>query len=1041
MSKNFTIYRSSAGSGKTYSLVRKYIAISLGNNKTKFKARYYRHILAITFTNKAANEMKSRIQSSLLDLSNGKGVEDLNSFFSHIKSDTGLSNDEIRFRSNEVLKSILHKYSDLSISTIDKFVFRIVKSFAFDLQLSQSFEVEMDLNKLIQPVVQLIISKIGDDEYLSKALISYSIHKLEDGKSFQLENNIEDFSKHLFFEKSTPFLKKLKKINSNDCFEIKDKLSRSNKDFESFLLKSREKFLSFCSNNNLNAKSFYRGTLYNYFTKLNSFTIDKLYPSKTILEGLENNRWYSKNSPKESKDIIDSNLSFLENLLGELIDYLDKNLKSYVLNKLVIRNIFSIAILNELTHEMDRYKEENNIKHISEFNKLISKIIQEEPSPFIYERLGERYRHFLIDEFQDTSVTQWHNLLPLIHNSLSEGNENLIVGDAKQSIYRWRGGEVEQFIQLPKNIFEDHLLPNSDEVIQLIKSNSVEHELNYNWRSHAEVVKFNNSFFEKISEVIDVGYDVYKGVSQKTSTEKKGYVKIDFSPKSDNTKEEILEKVLAQIHELKDLKYQYRDIALLFRTRKDAQQVADFLKNNDVEVISDEALLLSSSHDVDLIINVFKVISDPKDKVAISSIVNYVLNQNNSTDELNRYLKEVAQGMSLSKFLNDFNINFSPSSFWSLPLLDLVNQLMVTFNLSTNDIYLQFLSDLVHTYSLQKNNDLATFLEWWEQNKDNESIVLSDTTNAVSIMTVHKSKGLEFPVVIIPFDWDIAKPSSELWVNTKDKVDDLEVALIGNNKIVDFTDFSEDRNSEIKKALLDDINVLYVAFTRAKSQLYVFCSEPSKTNSKFNSLSMLLSYFLSNGELKSIYEFGEQEHHVQNIQRENVYKVDYLQTKNWKSKVQLKNSSSKLWSIDYDKQEWGSLLHNIFSEIHYSGQEDEVINRLQKNGLIDMQLKEKLISKVKEILCHEEFAPFFSKDYEVKTEKEILTKDGETYIPDRILLKNNKVTVIDFKTGSDYNIEEHKSQITTYSNLLSEMGYDKIKMVLAYTELEKTVVV
>jgi ATP-dependent exoDNAse (exonuclease V) beta subunit len=307
-------------------------------------------------------------------------------------------------------------------------------------------------------------------------------------------------------------------------------------------------------------------------------------------------------------------------------------------------------------------------------------------------------------------------------------------------------------------------------------------------------------------------------------------------------------------------------------------------------------------------------------------------------------------------------------------------------------------------------------------------------------MTVHKSKGLEFPIVIIPFDWEIAKPGSELWVDTKDKVSDLEVALIGNNKNVGYTDFSDDRDSEMKKALLDDINVLYVAFTRAKEQLYVFCSEPSKTNLKFNSLSMLLSYFLSNDELKSVYEFGKKEHYFQNKQRENIYKIDYSQTKNWKSKVQLKNSSSKLWSIDYDKQEWGSLLHSIFSEIHYSGQEDEVINRLQKNGLIDLQLKVKLITKIKEILNHKEFASFFSKDYEVKTEKGILTKDGETYIPDRILLKNNEVIVIDFKTGSDSNIEDHKNQITAYSNLLSEMGCNNIKMVLAYTELEKTVV-
>ena len=442
MKYNFQIYHSSAGSGKTYTLSLSFIALALKGNSFGYK-NYYRRILAITFTNKAAAEMKERVLKYLNVLSSKR---DIDGILNWLLENTQLDKDEIFNRSKDIHLDILHNYSDLAISTIDKFTYKIVRTFALDLGLSQNFELEMDNRKIIQPVVALLLNKIshsGGD--LSSTLVNFALQKVEDGKSGNIENDLEEFSEQLFKENAKNFTT-TNKSKLSSYKKISEKLY-SEKNNLSAKIKELSKDVSiFFDKHNLTKDCFKSGIFYNHFIlKLVDRDDSKWRPTATLLQNISNDIWYAKSTREEHKDLVDSTKHHLINFFDMLMDLLTH----YYSVKAVLKNIYSTALLSELTNEMISFKKENNIEHISEFNKKIHQIVTQQPSSFIYERIGERYNHYLIDEFQDTSLLQWQNILPLVTDSLDIG-KTMLVGDGKQSIYRWRGGEVQQFSKLPE---------------------------------------------------------------------------------------------------------------------------------------------------------------------------------------------------------------------------------------------------------------------------------------------------------------------------------------------------------------------------------------------------------------------------------------------------------------------------------------------------------------------------------------------------------------------------------------------------------------
>ncbi|MDB0027569.1 UvrD-helicase domain-containing protein, partial [Flavobacteriales bacterium] len=406
MTKNFQIYRSSAGSGKTYTLSLSFISLALKGNRFGYED-YYRKILAITFTNKAASEMKERILDYLESLSNEK---DKDGILDWLMKETGFDASKIYIRSAVVHRHILHNYADLGISTIDKFTYKIVRTFASDLGLSHNFDLEMDTYKIIQPIVALLLSRMSDSGgELSDALVNFAMQKAEDGKSINIEKDLEVFAAQLFKEEVSQFTDG-KLLSVKECMRVKKNLQKSKKDIAQKVNDLSDRVCVFFDKNGFTKEHFNRGAFFNHFTLNLAKDDSKWLPTDTLIRYTANDEWYTKNKSQDIKDLVDAYKTQLKNFFVELMDFMS----DYNSVNAILKNIYSIAILNELIAEIRQYKKENNIEQISEFNKKIHKVVTNQPSSFIYERLGERYNHYLIDEFQDTSLLQWQNILPLI---------------------------------------------------------------------------------------------------------------------------------------------------------------------------------------------------------------------------------------------------------------------------------------------------------------------------------------------------------------------------------------------------------------------------------------------------------------------------------------------------------------------------------------------------------------------------------------------------------------------------------------------------
>lgn len=1029
-SSNFTIYRSSAGSGKTYTLALSYLALSLKGDDFGY-TDYYRKILAITFTNKAAAEMKDRVLHYFDELAHERDTDNI---LAWLTEETKLTKAEIFKRSKIIHQHILHHYSDLSISTIDKFTYRIVRTFARDLGLSHNFDLEMDDYKIIQPVVALLLGKLeksGGD--LTNALVNFALQKAEDGKSSNIERDLEEFAKQLFKENAVDFIAG-KSLSVKQCMQLKDDLHKSQKQITQQVQQLSQKATQFFYQHGFTKAHFNKGTFYKHFTE-NILNKDakKWIPSDALLGYIKNNEWYAKSKADEIKGLVDLHLQDLKQFMDDLTTLL----KPYFSNKAVLQNIYSIAVLNELVQEVNTYKKTQNIQQISAFNKQIHHIVVAQPSAFIYERIGERYNHFLIDEFQDTSLLQWQNMLPLITDAIDYG-KSLVVGDGKQSIYRWRAGEVEQFLQLP-TIFKGEKLAFNSDWERKLTFHAITKNLEKNFRSKQEIIKFNNTFFEQLKNLLSPDLQaIYKAQKQAFQhAEKGGYVEIDlFGDNTNDAKQLILEKMLSTIKKLiKENNYALRDIAILCNSRKSVALTAQYLAAHEIDVISNEGLLLYSSEEVKALIAALYYLQNQNDKVAKASIISF-LHQNvlkaKTLDELH---DNVHQNQSFLALLKAAGIDFPIAKLTELSLFELCQQLIRKLKIN-EDIYVQFFLDVVLKYAEKNGSSIAEFLLWWEEAKTKEAIVVPKETNAVQIMTIHKAKGLAFNVVMIPFNWEDASNKNEIWVDSSKHYQQLKSALINSSKTLKWTHFSAEYQKEKELSLLDNLNKLYVAMTRPKERLYIFSkSFPEKIADDFDSKGKLHHFLHHFSKTYPIIKGDDKELHKPKSKEEyHSFLVKNQSKNNWQEVISLKHSAEKVWDVEKQQEsvQWGKLLHLALAQIKKVTDVNQVTEALFAKGKCDKKQFEKLKKQLPILLESEQIAQYFTPNWQVKTESEILIESGDTYIPDRLVFDGNKVIVIDYKTGDEE--PKHKTQINNYANTLKQMGYEVLDTELIYTK-------
>lgn len=1035
---NFQVYNASAGSGKTFTLVKEYLKVVLSSDD-----RYrFQNILAITFTNKAAGEMKERILDNLQSFSNGEENDLLFILIKELKESKKL----IQKRSSLILDAILQNYSAFSITTIDSFTHKIIKSFAFDLGLNINFEVELDSDTLLSQSVDVLISKIGLENDITTTLIDFSIEKAKEDKSWDISNDLNDFAKILLNDEDAKHFEKLNSKTIGDFLNLKTKLNQNQKEiFEQFNIISEEG-LRVIDTMNLKHNDFYYSLIPKHFIALKTPEKAKFFDASKLKQRIEERMFYAKSKSDDVKASIEGVLPELLKLYSQS----ERLYEHYTLNQLVLKSIIPLAVLTKINAELSVLKEENNIRLISEFNQLISNNIKEEPAPFIYERIGQKFMHYFIDEMQDTSVLQWQNLIPLIDNALSQENSKLLlVGDGKQAIYRWRGGKAEQFIKLGSNL-QNEYKSNPFQTFKEIKS------LEVNYRSYSEIIQFNNTFFQHVSSYFQ--NPLYQqlfvdGNKQETTNKEGGFISIDFLEKELEKEDNDLKyakRVLEIINNL-DAGFSRKDVCILVRKKKEGVAIANYLSENGVDIVSSETLLISNSKKVNFIVNFLQVIQHPNDQETWLNVICFLHEHINDDSELHNFISlfEIHKNNLFFEVINTYGFSFDKQRFVQLPFYEKIEEIIRCFQLlNSSDAYIQFFLDTVFEQQ-NKGVDIQLFLDFWEHKKDKLSIVAPEAEHAVQIMTIHKSKGLEFPIVIFPYNIDIYNQ-----INPKSWISDLATEsfygfdefLISATKNIKYAgkSGSEIFNKQREELELDSFNLLYVALTRAVEQLYIVTdksvSSKGEVNSKVTS-GVLINYLKEIGlwnDAKLNYVFGNNQKvsknkiHILKATTQNLFISNSLQQHN----IKMLASSSLLWETKQgDAIDYGNRIHKMLSFILTESDVEQVLQNALDCGEVSKLEKESLKKMLFNIILHPKLKKYFNENVLVYNEREIATINNEIIIPDRLVFTSDKeVVVIDYKTGKS--TKKHHQQLEHYKKVLESMDLKVIKKILIYINEE-----
>ncbi len=1036
---SFQVYNASAGSGKTFTLVKEYLKI-LFKSSDVFR---FQKILAITFTNKAAAEMKIRIMDSLRDFSDVNIMHSNHSLFTLIYTELDVEPIIIHKRSQKILKSILNNYAAFSITTIDSFTYRLIKSFAYDLGLSLNFEVEMDAFSLLNEAVDVLISRIGEDKELTKTLIDFSISKANEDKSWDISFDLKEIAKLLLNENDIFYLNKITQKPIQDFVALKKHINKQQKEIEKHFVTIGTTAIALINSTSLIFKNFTYSDFPNHFKKLVSLNLDKINFEGRLHKNIESGHLQYTNKASSSVKLeIDSIREPLTQLYYQSKVVYDKLYPTYVLNKLVHGSIIPLAVLRSINQILTEIKEDNNIRLNSEFNQLISNHLKEQPVAFIYEKIGEKYRHYFIDEMQDTSVMQWQNLIPLINNALESENTKgekgslLLVGDAKQAIYRWRGGKAEQFIEL-----SDSNGINSFHIPKKVNP------LDTNWRSYSEIIDFNNSFFQHISKYLknDTYKNLYTVGNRQNKNEKNGgFVQVSFIENGLPSAEKYIaypQKALDIIHNIsKD--FHKNEICILTRTRKQGVAIAEFLTLNNIAIISSETLLLQNSPKVIFITQLLQLISQPEAKETKLDVLYFLYEHLRLSGDKHTFFDKHLN-LELTTFFNAlhvFNVHFSLIDFNTLSLYDAIEYIIRTFYLTKNsDAYLQFFLDIILDFSQKKSDGIASFLAYWEDKKDTLSIVIPEGKDAVQIMTIHKAKGLEFPVVIYPFDLDIYDhKKSKVWYHPlpKDLFLNFESFLINYNKSLKSTGEIGEYLYLLQqeKLELDNFNLLYVALTRAEEQLYIISEYKKESDVPKYYSHLFIDYLNHIGKWdieQSVYNFGclERKSDKAHVQK-SIEQKEFISS-DWKNH----NINIVARSIGQDTENeqarrYGNLIHEILAKIITKKDVQNIILTYVDNGLITLEQKNSISNLISNVVMHPELSSYFSKNVNVLNEREIVTDERLIIIPDRLVFKDNDVVIIDYKTGKPE--KKHELQIDKYAFVLEKMFYTVSKKLLVY---------
>ena len=1045
---NLSVYKASAGSGKTFTLAVEYIKHLIRNPYA------YRHILAVTFTNKATTEMKERILGQLYGIYTHDG--DSKAYLDKLVDELHLSEDEIRRKAGQALKLMIHDYSRFRVETIDSFFQSVMRNLARELELGANLNIELDNTTALSEAVDSMIEKLDRNSPVLHWLLDYIEERIQDDKQWKVADEIKDFGRNIFNEEYIEKGHELRKTlhDKDSILNYRKMLKAIETDALEQIKGFGQQFFGVLDMNGLDMDdfSYKKKGVAGYFDKMKKGTLEENMVNSYVAACLDDaTKWVGK-THKRKNEIVALVEKELMSLLHEAEDFRKKNGRIINSCQLSLRYINNIRLLNNIDEEVRLLNQEKNRFLLADTNALLHNIVQEDDPSFVFEKIGTNISHVMIDEFQDTSRMQWGNFKLLLMEGLSQGADSMIVGDVKQSIYRWRNGDWTILNNLKGKLGTYPI---------------EEKTLNTNRRSEANIVAFNNGIFTSACRFLnglhhqEHGKDceelkfAYQDVVQETCKDvAKGSVKISFleGKKDISYQEDTLNQMACEVQNLIQQGVRLNHIAILVRKNNLIPLIADYFdKHTPYRVVSDEAFRLDASLVIGMLMDALRYLVNPKNDIAKAQLASAYQNEVLKNDiDLNTLLLGKVDEYLPQAFIEEMG------KLRLMPLYELLEKLMGIFQLARiekQDAYLFSFFDAVSDYLQENSSELTAFIAYWEEKLCRKTIP-SGEVDGIRILSIHKSKGLEFHTVLLPFcDWKLENEKSMyVWCTPQeDPFNQLQLLPINYGPSMNESIYQADYRKEKLQLWVDSLNLLYVAFTRPKCNLVVWCKEGLK-----NTVAELLSASVIDapGEFQKnvdnhVYQYGEVcPSPTKKSDKKSTNKLTILPEslpvwmESLETNIEFKQSNRSAHFIEGEDEQQsekyirqGQILHNLFAMIHTLDDIPSALKRLKMEGVIESKAHEESIVKlVNWALGHPKVKEWFNGEWTLYNECAILyRKDGEvlqTKRPDRVMRKDDEVVVVDFKFGKPN--PEYNEQVERYMKLLREMGYKQVRGYLWY---------
>ncbi|WP_455084584.1 UvrD-helicase domain-containing protein [Prevotella pallens] len=1103
MEEHLTVYRASAGSGKTFTLAVEYISLLVKDPEN------YQHILAVTFTNKATQEMKMRILSQLYGIANS--LQSSQQYFNKVKEKTNMPDAVIRNNARAALTLLIHRYNNFRILTIDAFFQQVLRNLAHELGQTANLRVDLNNEEITEKAVDQMIESLEKGQPVLQWISTYINNSIEDDNGWNIIGKIKAFGTNIFkdFYKAHEANLKEQLSNADDFKVYETTLRKRRNDIRKTFNSKARSILNEIKNANLDIPSNYRSGLYKYLTDSAIAPLTNKPLKAGVLKANESpQNWTSSKCAKADKQQIQTLAAeVLSAQLNELIAYNNDNWNEFQSIQLTLSHLSELRLLHAIADAVDNLTKDTNRFMLSNTQALLKELIADSDTPFIFERIGARLKHVMIDEFQDTSTIQWQNFQVLLANCMAqELSQNLIVGDIKQSVYRWRQGDWGILNNIEKSFAHQKIRLKT---------------LDYNYRSEKRIIDFNNAFWEQCvantakevaqddAEKAEIVQKAYEDVAQKThKTTENGFVKISLYP-SKSMKEAVLEELIETIKELFNNGYGGKNqskIAILVRSKSNIQDIVNALLQsfgNEINIVSDEAFRLDASLSVNIIVSAMHLLTHPDDVLTRGKLVKLYnqevlkkpltdtdllvsINESNNIDTKNIDKKErrkLATEQQMAKLNSQLPPEYVANRelLLGLPIVDLVDKLFMLFGLDQlegQSSYICTLYDTLNDFLKDHTADIDDFINEWGNSLSSKTIQ-SDEIEGIRIMTIHKSKGLEFDNVIIPFcSWEMEKKGT-LWCETKNKpapynklpllpIDFSRDKLIG-------TVFEDDYKEEHFQNIVDNLNLLYVAFTRASKNLFVFGLRQGKTTldniakgtppgNRSYAIELALRQVSEQlqGSLLSFpddigseihFEYGTlapETHEKEHAVADNPFLIKpdkhIVSIATYPQAATFKQSNKSIEFVkgeDVDPSDRtryikiGNVLHQLFSTIYTTADIPTRLNELEQQGIIynDEITSAQLRTRIEDAITNPQVQEWFSKRWQLYNECTILeynkdTNEMEEHRPDRVMTDGKEFVVVDFKFGKER--EEYKKQVQQYMEILIRMGHKKVSGYLWY---------